>query len=101
MQCVAPRLPTLLEVAGSHAMKRSRGEDNGLFLNYTVIQDGAPGPDISNQALAIFLREDPVFLPIDEDDRVYVSSSGEAISIPVRLLHVQILLPSCVHGYSK
>ncbi len=65
-------------------MKRSRGGEKGLFLNYTVVQDGAPGPNISDQSLALYLRNDPVFLEIDEDDRVYTSASGEAISIPVR-----------------
>ena len=84
--CVSPRLPSLLEVGGSHVTKRSRGDDNGLFLNYTVMQDDAPGPDIFNPELSMFLRADPVFLPIDEDDREYRSSSGGLISIPVRLL---------------
>lgn len=76
----------MLEVASSHLTKRSRGDDNGFFLNYTVIQDNAPGPNTSNPELGIFLRDDPVFLPIDEDDREYSSSSGGFISIPVRVL---------------
>lgn len=84
MQCVTPKLPTLLEVANSHAVKRSRGGESGLTLNYTVVQDGAPGPNISDRSLAMFLVNDPVFLDIDEDDRVYDSSSREAISISVR-----------------
>ena len=57
----------------------------GLPLNYTVMQDGAPGPMSANQSLALFLRENPVFLEIDEEDREYMVSSGEAISIPVRV----------------
>lgn len=94
MQCVTPNLPTLLEVSNSHTAKRSRGGESGLPLNYTVVQDGALGPNISDRSLALFLVNDPVFLEIDEDDRVYDSSSREAISIPVRKQLLEWLIHS-------
>lgn len=52
-----------------------------MVLNYTLELDGAPGPDITNDSLALFLRPNPVFLEIGEADRVYVP--GKVISIPV------------------
>ena len=43
-------------------------------LNYTVIMDNAPGPSTDNAQLQLRLRPNPVFVEIQESDRVYTGS---------------------------
>ena len=55
-----------------------------VLNNYTVIMDGAPGPDNMDSALRLMLVEDPVALQLREDSRaVDLSANDSTISIDV------------------
>lgn len=79
LECRSPALPDFQDDVGA-VSKRSKGS---VLLNYTLELDGAPGPNISVEGLALFLRPNPVFSDIDEADSVYVL--GKSISISVWL----------------
>lgn len=51
-----------------------------MLLNYTVVLDGAPGP---NDSFPLYLRPDPVFIQLAEDSQQYQVSSGDSITIEV------------------
>ncbi len=74
LTCHTPSLPTLQDSAST-------------LLNYTLVLDGAPGPDINNELLSLTLRKNPEFFGIDPNDRQYVVFSGKNISILVCMIH--------------
>lgn len=78
--CYSPRLPNLLDLTNRN--KRSR-DGGGVLLNYTVVIDAAPGPNISDESLVVTLRPDPVFIGIAEGSQQYQVFSGESITITV------------------
>lgn len=84
--CISPKLPTLIEVANIISRKRSRGNGNSLTLNYTLLLDGAPGPNLTDPSHALFMRANPVFVEIDVNDQEYVILSGNNITIMVSLI---------------
>ena len=59
--------------------------NDGIPLNYTLVLDGAPGPNISNESLTLILKSNPVFLEIDKNDLEYEVFSGKNISLLVRV----------------
>lgn len=80
--CVSPRFPSPFQVDNGNVVKRSRGD---MILNYTLELDGAPGPNITEESLTIFLAPDPVLFEI-EPDIIYVP--GKSITITVCVLSV-------------
>lgn len=82
LMCISPRFPSPFQANNrNRMMKRSRAEE--VLLNYTLVLDGAPGPNVSTESLALFLRPDPVFLELAERDSVHVP--GKIISISVSI----------------
>ena len=78
LTCVSPSFPSPFPAVTGNTVKRSRGE---VIVNYTLELDGAPGPNISSEMLALFLKPNPVVFEINNADRVYVP--GKSISISV------------------
>ena len=83
LTCIAPRVEPLFEDVD----ERSREGPLQRALNYTLYMDSAPGPDINNSQLVLYVRTDPVFTKINESDRVYISGSGKPITILVSILY--------------
>lgn len=77
--CDAPKLPTPLELR-TRIQKRSR-DDTALALNFTLVLDRAPGPNITSEQLSLTLKENPVFVEVKE--REYILYSGNSLSISV------------------
>ena len=70
--CTSPRLPaSLLQSTSS------------LFLHYSVVMDGAPGPNPTDPSLALFLKPDPVFTKISQASLQYQVNSNGNITIEV------------------
>ena len=63
--------------------------DYDQTLNYTIVLDNANGPDITQPLLQLTLKRDPVFIEIEESDRMYlINDHTSAIRIKV-----------CMHAY--
>lgn len=84
--CAAPKLsltPSHFTSDTSSQLGRSGEGESEVFLNYTIVMDGAPGPNISNQSLSLTVRQDPVFFEFNNYDEQYELFSGKLISINV------------------
>ena len=66
--------------------------------NYTVIMDGAPGPDISDNDFSLMLVDNPVATLIrQESRRVDLGLNNSIIIIEVRFCAITIPLFYCRH----
>lgn len=82
--CIAPKLSIPQSYISNSEQGRQNGQGfNEVALNYTIVMDNAPGPNILNQSLSLSLRGDPVFLEIDRNNKQYEVFSGSTISITV------------------
>ena len=73
LACIAPMLSPMPELR----------DGESFMLNYTVIMDDAPGPDIAQADLRLFVLPDPIFLSVGVE-MVPTGSNDTVITIRVR-----------------
>ena len=76
--CIAP------ELTGTY-YDRAIDQSNAT-VNYTVVFGNAAGPSISEAALTLYVKPDPLFTQIHNDDWDYVTGSQQGIRILVYTL---------------
>ena len=87
LQCIAPRLPSLLhilDIIESKGQKQSNVEGGrDVILNYTIVMDNAPTPPIYETQLQLTVKPNPVIIEVQQDSRIYSIGSEESITILV------------------